>query len=130
MSKTLLEGSQWVKDASDLNRLRFVRKVYSILCAQLVVTVAIAAPIANLGPQWVSTQQHHEIMKLAAVVLAAAMVVMICCGDVLKIWPVNYAFLLIATLSSSVLAGFASALYTWQSLVLAAGITAGIFLGM
>merc|ERR1712194_616932 len=45
-------------------------------------------------------------------------------------YPRNYAVLGLITLCMSVIVGFVSALYTWQSVLLAAGITVGIFLGM
>merc|ERR1719413_269014 len=120
--------SQLVKNAAVEVRLGFVRKVYSILSAQLVITVAIAAPICFAGPVFV---QHYKWMVLlSTLVLVATMLVMCCCQQMLRTYPTNYIFLFVLTVAMSVIVGFSSAMYTWQSVLLSAGITLGIFLGM
>merc|ERR1719336_2896310 len=55
---------------------------------------------------------------------------MICCAEVLRKYPGNYIFLLVLTSCMGVTVGFTSAMYTWQSVVLAAGITVGIFFAL
>merc|ERR1719471_1494659 len=55
---------------------------------------------------------------------------MMCCGHILRKYPQNYVFLFVLTACMGVLVGFTSAMYTWQSVVLAAGITVAIFIGM
>lgn len=128
VGESILDGSQWVKSASVQARLGFVRKVYGILSAQLLLTVAIASPISMLGPDWVVS--NLTIFYMSIGVLLATMCVMICCSDLLRQFPTNYIFLFILTAAMSTMVGFTSAFYTWQSVVLAAGITTGIFLGM
>merc|ERR1719291_1650031 len=55
---------------------------------------------------------------------------MCCCAKELREFPTNYIFLLVITVAMSVVVGFASAMYTWQSVLLAAGLTVAIFLAM
>merc|ERR1719379_1506895 len=55
---------------------------------------------------------------------------MCCCVETLRKFPNNYIFLAVITVCLSVIVGFTSARYTWQSVVLCAGITAFIFIGM
>merc|ERR1719436_335274 len=55
---------------------------------------------------------------------------MMCCAERLRTFPGNYIYLGIITCTMGILVGFVSAMYTWQSVVLAAGITVGIFLGL
>merc|ERR1719193_2036513 len=55
---------------------------------------------------------------------------MSCCEGVCRRYPTNYAFLLIFTVSEAVMIGFASAIFTWQGLLLAAGVTCLVVLGL
>eukprot|EP00929_Paragymnodinium_shiwhaense_P010595 TRINITY_DN115395_c0_g1_i1.p1 TRINITY_DN115395_c0_g1~~TRINITY_DN115395_c0_g1_i1.p1 ORF type:complete len:249 (-),score=59.18 TRINITY_DN115395_c0_g1_i1:53-799(-) len=121
-------GSTFVKNATKEVRMGFVRKVYGILSAQLLVTCAIATPICVAGPSWV--QQNAWVLYLSMAALLATMCSMCCCAAALRTYPTNYIFLSVMTVVMSVLVGFSSAMYTWQSVVLAAGLTAGIFVGM
>lgn len=121
-------GSQWVKSASGEVRLGFVRKVYGILSAQLLLTVVIAAPICMQGPIWV--QGHQWIFYASLVAMIMTMCSMTCCAQHLRAFPTNYIFLLVITGAMSVMVGFVSAMYTWQSVLLAAGMTVAIFVMM
>lgn len=106
----------------------FVRKVYGILSAQLLLTVAIAAPFQRMTPEFMN--EHQWILYVSLGVLVGTMCCMMCCAQVLRRYPENYIFLLVLTSCLGVLVGFTSAMYTWQSVALAAGITVAIFLGM
>jgi len=117
-----------VKDASVEVRLGFIRKVYGILTSQLMLTVAIAAPICMLGPVWAASNQWILVVSMG--VLVATMCSMCCCAEQLRTFPTNYIFLFVLTTAMSVLVGFTSAMYTAQSVLLAAGLTVAIFLAM
>merc|ERR1719440_942685 len=52
---------------------------------------------------------------------------MICVGPKLRQFPINYIFNLVFTIVMAVMVGFISAMYTWQSVVLAAGATFMVF---
>eukprot|EP00448_Togula_jolla_P014803 CAMPEP_0170581628 /NCGR_PEP_ID=MMETSP0224-20130122/7143_1 /TAXON_ID=285029 /ORGANISM="Togula jolla, Strain CCCM 725" /LENGTH=263 /DNA_ID=CAMNT_0010904781 /DNA_START=33 /DNA_END=824 /DNA_ORIENTATION=- len=121
-------GPTQVKDATLQVRMGFVRKVYGILSAQLLLTVIIAAPLQFVGMQWLT--DNSWIMRLSMVVTMMTMCAMICCQKALRSFPTNYIFLLVFTTAMGVMVGFYSALYTWQSVCMAAGITVLIFIAM
>lgn len=122
------QRSQYVKEASREARSGFVRKVYGILSTQLLLTTAIAAPICFLGPVW--AQQNAWVMYLSMAGLIITFCSMICCANALRTFPTNYLFLAFITVVMSILVGFTSAMYTPQSVLLAAGITTAIFILM
>lgn len=106
----------------------FVRKVYGILTAQLLLTVVVAAPICAASKSWVS--DHQWMLYISLGLMLVTMCSMICCIQQLRTFPTNYIFLFVLTGVMSVVVGFSSAMYTLQSVVLAAGITMLIFLAM
>jgi len=118
---------QNVKDAEVELRLGFVRKVYGILSAQLILTVAIAAPVSQ-AETFVRDNQWLLWTSLAVTLITIC--AMSCCDSLARSFPTNYILLFTFTAFEGVLVGFVSSIYTWQSVVLALGITAGIFLGM
>jgi len=117
-----------LKDANAAIRLGFVRKVYSLLSAQLVVTCLIAAPFQFLSP--VQLQGQSWLLGLSVVATLVCVCAMVCCKDTARTYPMNYVLLLAFTVFEAVLVGFASASFTWQSVMLCAGMTAGTFLGL
>lgn len=125
-SEPLIGGR--LKDAEKDIRMGFVRKVYGILSVQLLLTVAIAAPFQTLSLE--AIQANVWILYVSTAVLLATMCSMCCCAQILRTYPQNYIFLFVLTSAMGVLVGFTSAMYTWQSVVLAAGITVAIFLAM
>lgn len=109
-------------------RSGFVRKVYGILSAQLVLTTLIALPI-QLNPEWVI--MHRSVAQVAMFASIGLVVgVGCCCKEVARTYPYNYVFLLLVTVCESVIVGFISAMYTTQSVLMMMALTAGIFLGL
>jgi len=117
--------SSLVKDAVREVRMGFVRKVYSILAAQLLLTCVVAAPITTMDPRWL--QQHTWLLYMSVAVTLVTICAMSCCQGVARKYPLNYVLLFLFTGFEGVMVGFISAAYTWQSVVLAAGITCAIF---
>mmetsp|Transcript_15684 Transcript_15684/g.33373 ORF Transcript_15684/g.33373 Transcript_15684/m.33373 type:complete len:255 (-) Transcript_15684:61-825(-) len=119
---------RYIKNASLADRQNFVRKVYAILSIQLLVTVAIAAPIQTLN--------HFEVDRLrplfwVSVAMSFVQILMMsCCRDMMRKFPINYIMLLGFTGFEGIIVGFLSAQYIWQSVILAAGITVLIFLAL
>lgn len=120
------ERNRFVKDASVEVRNGFVRKVYGILTAQLLLTAGVAIPFQFVDMQWL--QQNQWILIVAVVVTITTICAMACCQDVARRFPTNYILLFVFTLFEGVMVGFLSACYTWQSVLLAAGVTVGVFL--
>jgi len=109
-------------------RAGFIRKVYGILSVQLLIIVLLAVPLQQMTP----AQAHANfwVLIVSSSVLVVAMCALICSMETFRKYPRNCAVLGLITLCMSVIVGFVSAMYTWQSVLLAAGIMIGIFLGM
>jgi len=122
------EAARSLKMAEQTVRVGFIRKVYGILCVQLVLTMAIAFPIGRLGPQFVAT--HQWLLYVSAVMTLATICSMACCRGVTRKFPQNYMLLFVFTGCQGVMVGFVTAMYTWQSVLLALGMTSVIFFGM
>lgn len=117
-----------VKYAAREIRMGFVRKVYGILSLQLLVTVAIAAPIQQMPPRFFI--DHAWILLLSLVGSVAAVMVLSYCPDVSRTFPVNYLFLFGFTVFEAVLVGVISARCSSGALIFATLATAIIFFGM
>jgi len=121
--------STMVKDATVEVRKGFIRKVYSILTVQLLLTVIVAAPLTTaVSQQWLLANQWIKNMSLGMTVIT--MCAMVCCQDLTRSFPTNYILLFVFTAFEGVCVGFFSAQYTWQSVVLSLGMTVLIFLCM
>jgi hypothetical protein len=94
----------------------FIRKVYGILCAQLAVTVCIAAPISFSSVDWV---QSHQWIALVALGMAFVTVLIPCVSPkIMKTYPQNFIFLGVYTVCIAISVGFFAAAYTAESVVL------------
>jgi len=125
---TPLNQSQWVKDCEKEVRRGFIKKVYSILCVQLLLTVAIAYPLQGMSLEWL--RSHVWIMYVSLVLSIVTLCAMSCCQGITRSFPTNYIFLFFFTAFEGVLIGFVSACYTAGSVAMCLGICAGIFLGL
>lgn len=120
-------GSGPITNAPSYVRSDFVRKVYSILCVQLTLTVAIALPM-NLFLKPADVQNNRGLYYAALGVSMGAIIgVGCCCQKVARTFPYNYIFLLVVTVSMSITTGFVTAMYTTQSVMMALGTTAFVF---
>jgi len=118
-------SSVMLKQASADIRLGFVRKVYGLLTAQLFLTVLVAAPFQTMSKEQLKGQSW--LLGVSVVMSLGMVFAMVCCKDMTRSYPMNYITLFAFTLAEAVLVGFASAAYTWQSVMLCAGLTVGIF---
>jgi FtsH-binding integral membrane protein len=131
--RQLVDGINDNQNLQGLNdpqvRAGFVRKVYGILSVQLVLTVAIAAPIMIFGQEWIDLNEQY-----ASAAIIISLVVVMCmscfCMDMARVYPQNYLFLAIVTVCEAVVVGFISAMYELPSVCIAAGLTSGIFFGL
>jgi len=124
----LLGGNQTIKNASLEIRQGFVRKVYGILTAQILLTVLIAAPLQQVSTQWL--QDNIWLLYVSLGMTFVTICAMSCCQNVARSYPTNYIFLFTFTAFEGVCVGFVSAASTWQTVALAAAITTIIFFCM
>lgn len=115
-----------IKDAESSIRNNFVRKVYGILTAQLLLTIVVAAPFQLADRVWLI--QNQWILMIAVIMTFVTICAIACPGvsEKARQYPGNYIFLFTFTACEGVVIGFVSAQYTWQSVLLAAGLTAAI----
>jgi FtsH-binding integral membrane protein len=106
-------------------RMGFVRKVYSILSAQLLLTAVIAYPVMQLPRRWIVEHMplFYGVMALQIVFLCS----IVCCQKALRTFPQNYMFLFGFTATEGVVIGLVCAGYTGASVAMAALITVSIF---
>jgi hypothetical protein len=109
----------------DYVRGDFVKKVYSILSVQLLVTFGVAYFVNNLIQK--NPQVAQVVYFLSLAVLVSTMCVMCCCSDLMRKFPINYAILSLITVAISCSVGFITFQYKTESVLLAVATTAVIF---
>lgn len=116
-----------IAETPDYVRSDFIRKVYSILSVQLLVTFAIAYYMnTQLSPAWVVA--HKGFFYMASMgTLVLMLGVSCCCQWVTRQFPLNYLFLAAITLGISLQTGLATLIYTTDSVLLALATTAVVF---
>lgn len=106
-------------------RMGFVRKVYSILCVQLLLTTVIAVPVMRIPQVWIF--QHIAVFYAVMALQVACLCAMMCCQETLRHYPQNYGFLFTFTATEGVLMGMICSGYTGPSVAMAAATTVLIF---
>lgn len=110
-------------------RLGFIRKVYSILCMQLVVTMGIVG-IFTLQSVKLYAAQHPEMWIIAMVVLFVSLITLACCEGVRRKTPHNFIFLGLFTLAEGFMLGTVTASYSADEVLMAVGVCAAIVLAL
>jgi FtsH-binding integral membrane protein len=106
-------------------RMGFVRKVYSILSVQLLLTTAIAIPVMRMDRMWLL--QHMAVFYAVMALQIVCLCVIMCCHKQLRTYPQNYAFLFVFTATEGALVGLICAGYSGPSVAMAAATTMLIF---
>lgn len=122
-------------------RRGFIKKVYSILMLQLVLTGAIIAAFMFVGGtcseesancrngQWSVkryVQTNRWVYYTSMAVMIACLLSMVCCESVRRKTPTNFIFLSIFTACEGVMLGTLSTYYDVDAVLIAVGITAGV----
>ncbi|XP_040060136.1 fas apoptotic inhibitory molecule 2b isoform X1 [Gasterosteus aculeatus] len=121
--------AQFVFDDKNIRRT-FIRKVYSILMVQLLVTVAIVALFTFCAPVRFFIQTHPGLYMASYLVFFATYIALSCCGELRRQFPWNIILLVLFTLSMASMMGFVSSFYNTKSVVLCLGITAVVCLSV
>mmetsp|Transcript_16354 Transcript_16354/g.36027 ORF Transcript_16354/g.36027 Transcript_16354/m.36027 type:complete len:253 (+) Transcript_16354:50-808(+) len=110
----------------------FVRKVFSILTVQLLITTAIAASIVKSGDKLMRTHPSMvgSLMLVSVFGALALSCVFACCPGVMRQSPTNYMLLILYTLAEACLVGFFALQYTAQSVLVTFAITVVIVLAL
>jgi len=127
-------------------RMNFVKKVYGILIAMLLISFGIVYPfVFNTRPTEEVMKRHPEILGICIVLLLAQQIVNIammletCCGGgpcfrtYMKMFvtvPYNYIFLFTYAVCFGVLLGFVCVQYTASSVGLVFALTAAVMIAL
>lgn len=111
-------------------RHAFIRKVYSLVSLQLLVTTIFVAVI-KLSPEIQNFFfQNSWILWLSLIGTVVVMIVLACCESVARSHPINLILLGVFTLLESILVGAISSQYKTDTLLIAAALTTIVVLGI
>ena len=98
------QEAKYVKNASAEIRNGFIRKVYSILCAQLLLTVVVGATVYPRA-DWV--QRSPWALPAALVMSVVTVLAIVRCKQVSRKFPRNFTVLAVFTTCEGLLLGCA-----------------------
>lgn len=110
----------------------FVRKVYSILGVQLVVTTLIGGIVMKLAETIAKSNPTLMLTLLVGSITTsiAMSCVFFCCPDTMRRSPTNYILLAAFTVAEAVMVGFISAQYTQESVLIVIAVTSIVVVGL
>jgi FtsH-binding integral membrane protein len=111
-------------------RLGFIRKVYSILCAQLTLTLGIIGVFTVDSVKTYATGSGQWMFWVALVVMLVTLFSMACCSSVRRQTPHNYIFLALFTAAEGFLLGMATSTYSVPEILMAVGVCAAVVLAL
>ncbi|PKK17153.1 transmembrane BAX inhibitor motif containing 1 [Columba livia] len=105
-------------------RHTFIRKVYSIISLQLLVTVGIIAVFTFVSPVRSFVQRNAAIYYASYAVFLVTYVVLACCQGPRRRFPWNIILLSIFTLAMGLMTGTIASMYQTKAVLIAMLITA------
>lgn len=111
-------------------RLGFIRKVYSILLCQLLVTIAAISIFLFVEPVKQYSENNIWLYIVALVASFVLIIVLACCPNVRRSHPTNIILLGLFTLCESFLLGSISSHYEKWEVLLAVAVTAVVVFGL
>lgn len=108
----------------------FIKKVYGILMCQLAVTLAIMSIFMYVEAAKEYSHENPWLMIVAMVLTFVVLIVLACCPDVRRTFPTNLILLAIFTVLEAFMLGVVSSHYETDAVLIAAGITAVVALGL
>ncbi|XP_011504208.1 PREDICTED: protein lifeguard 1-like [Ceratosolen solmsi marchali] len=101
----------------------FIRKVYSLLMLQLLITFAIIALFSFNEKAKLFANKNPSLMYVCLIVTFVMIICMACCTNVRRKVPTNYIFLFIFTFAEGTLLAFVASMHKEQHVLMAVGIT-------
>uniref|UniRef100_A0A1A8SJZ7 Glutamate receptor, ionotropic, N-methyl D-aspartate-associated protein 1 (Glutamate binding) n=1 Tax=Nothobranchius rachovii TaxID=451742 RepID=A0A1A8SJZ7_9TELE len=105
-------------------RQAFIRKVFSVLTAQLLVTFSFVAVFTFVNDAKLFVRRNPWTYYVSYAVFFVSLIVLSCCGDFRRKHPWNLVALSILTLSLSYMVGMIASFYNTETVIIAVGITA------
>ncbi|XP_030766228.1 protein lifeguard 1-like isoform X2 [Sitophilus oryzae] len=118
------------------NRRGFIRKVYSILMVQLLITFGFVTVFCFHVPTVMFLYSTFILFNMpglfiiALVVMLVIMISLACWGEFIRKAPANYVMLFIFTMAGGVLVGVLARMYAPYAVWMAVGITAVVCLAL
>eukprot|EP00878_Enallax_costatus_P017617 GHUV01018510.1.p1 GENE.GHUV01018510.1~~GHUV01018510.1.p1 ORF type:complete len:219 (+),score=48.39 GHUV01018510.1:100-756(+) len=111
-------------------RLGFVRKVFGLLSAQLLITVAVAAPIVAHAGVKAFVTTNSWVLVLAMLSSFGILLALTFSESARHSHPTNLVLMGAFTVAEGVIVGAITSQYQMQAIVMAAGMTAMISVGL
>ncbi|GLH16781.1 uncharacterized protein GBIM_21067 [Gryllus bimaculatus] len=108
----------------------FIRKVYSILMLQLLVSLSFIALFTFHNGTKNYVRGHPEMVWIAFVIVLVTLIAMSCCTNVRRKAPMNFIFLFVFTLAESLILGVISSTYNPDAVLMAVGLCAAVCFGL
>ncbi|XP_040288361.1 protein lifeguard 1 [Bufo bufo] len=115
--------SRW--DDKNIRRA-FIRKVFLVLTAQLLVTFAFVAVFTFVEGVRVYVKRNTWTYYLSYAIFFVSLITLSCCGDFRRRHPWNLVALSILTLSLSYMVGMIASFYDTDAVIMAMGITVAV----
>ncbi|XP_055858717.1 protein lifeguard 1-like [Episyrphus balteatus] len=111
-------------------RRAFIRKVYSILMCQLLVTFGVVALFVFHMPTQEWATQNRWLLYGTMITILVSTLLMGCFEEFLRKTPSNFMFLGFFTVCQSILVGYVCTIYDPETVILAVGVTTVLCLGL
>lgn len=122
-----------ISGLSSINvRHGFVKKVYSILFVQLLITCGIAAPFVLLPESTIIpfVQNNAWLVWMSLAISITTMFIFACFPSLMRQYPLNYIILLLFTATEGLFVGLICAQYTVTSVLIALATVTGVTLAL
>ena len=111
-------------------RQMFIRKTYSIVSLNMMITTAICSCFIYIEPLKQFIRANPMILWSILLGTFLIMIVLSCCEETARSYPLNLVLLGIFTILESVIIGAISSVYNTEAVLMAAGITVVIVVGI
>ncbi|XP_070585716.1 protein lifeguard 3-like isoform X2 [Erythrolamprus reginae] len=111
-------------------RQAFIRKVYSIIILQLLVTVAIVAVFTFVPPVSTYVIHHNSLYYISNALFVICYLMLVLCQKIRRRFPWNIILMTIFTLSVAFMTGTIASLYDTKAVILAMIITTVIIVAV
>ena len=111
-------------------RHQFIRKVYSLVSLQLLITLAFCALFKFADPVRGFFEQNVWLLYVSMFGTIIVMLVLACCESVARSFPINLILLFFFTLMESLLVGCITTRYKTDTVLIAVGLTCLVVVGI
>ncbi|XP_041371843.1 protein lifeguard 1-like [Gigantopelta aegis] len=111
-------------------RKGFIRKVYAILCCQVLVTMAIMSMFIYIDEVKYYSIHNPWMWYLAFAMTIVTLIVLACCPEVRRNYPINFILLAVFTVCEGFLLGTVASHYDEDTVLIAVGVTAVVCLSL